>query len=170
MPFRDVVGHRRLIDLVARAIARDSLPPSLILAGPAGIGKRLVALSAAQALNCQNPREWKTGDAAGRDACGVCAACTRIVRGVHPDVLIVEPGDTGNIRIEQVRDIVARAAYRPFEGARRVVIIDDADALMPAAQNALLKTLEEPPSASIFLLVTSRPDSLLPTVLSRCPR
>jgi DNA polymerase-3 subunit delta' len=85
-------------------------------------------------------------------------------------VLVIEPGDSGSIKIEQVRDVVERAAYRPFEGRLRVVIIDEADALMSAAQNALLKTLEEPPSASMFILVTSRPDMLLPTVRSRCPK
>ena len=100
----------------------------------------------------------------------MCAACTRIARGVHPDVLVVEPGDNGSIKIDQVREIVDRAAYRPFEGRRRVVIIDEADALVPAAQNALLKTLEEPPPSSVFILVTSRPDVLLPTVRSRCPQ
>jgi DNA polymerase-3 subunit delta' len=85
-------------------------------------------------------------------------------------VLIVEPGDSGAIKIDQVRDIVDRAAYRPFEGRRRFVIIDQADALVPAAQHALLKTLEEPPSSSVFILVTARPDVLLATVLSRCPQ
>jgi DNA polymerase-3 subunit delta' len=85
-------------------------------------------------------------------------------------VIAIEPGDTGTIKIDQVRDVIDRAGYRPFEGRRRVVIIDQADALVPQAQNALLKTLEEPPSASVFLLITSRPDALLPTVVSRCPR
>jgi DNA polymerase-3 subunit delta' len=87
---------------------------------------------------------------------------------VHPDVLIVEPGDSGSIKLDQVRDIVDRVAYRPFEGQRRVVIIDEADALVASAQNALLKTLEEPPPSSIFILITSRSDMLLPTVRSRC--
>ncbi len=85
-------------------------------------------------------------------------------------MLVIEPGDTGSIKIDQVRDVIDRAGYRPFEGRRRVVIIDQADGLVAQAQNALLKTLEEPPSASAFLLVTSRPDALLPTVVSRCPR
>ena len=102
------------------------------------------------------------------DACGSCPACSRIVRGAHGDVQIIEPGETGSIKIEQVRAAIDRAVYRPFEGRRRVTIIDQADALVPAAQNALLKTLEEPLPASVFILVTSRPDMLLATVRSRC--
>jgi DNA polymerase-3 subunit delta' len=166
MPLKQVLGHRRLLALLARSIDRGSLPPSLIFAGPAGVGKRLVAIATAQLVNCTN----RVGHPPDIDACGACAACTRIARGVHSDVLIVEPGESGSIKVDQVRDIVDRAAYRPFEGRRRVVIIDSADALMPAAQNALLKTLEEPPSASMFILVTAQPDLLLPTVQSRCPR
>jgi DNA polymerase III subunit delta' len=182
MPFRDVIGHRQIVALLVRSIAHDSLPPSLIFAGPAGVGKRLVATSLAQALNCLNPNPSPqplvpsaqslapSPQPPDVDSCGTCAACIRIARGVHPDVLVLEPGDTGSIKIEQVREVVDRAAYRPFEGRRRVVVIDEADALLPAAQNALLKTLEEPPSMSVFVLVTSRPDVLLPTVRSRCPR
>src|SRR5690242_10872949 len=172
MPFRDVIGHRKLVALLSRSIERDSIPPSLIFAGPSGVGKRLVALASAQALNCLDPRRAssRSSDAIEYDACGVCAACTRIERGLHPDVVILEPGDSGSIKVDAVRDVVDRAGYRPFEGRRRVVIIDEADALVPQAQNALLKTLEEPPSSSIFILVTARPDSLLPTVRSRCIR
>ena len=166
MPFQQIAGHRRLIALLSRATARGTLPPSLIFAGPSGVGKRLAAIALAQAVNCLNP----TIDAAGGiDACGTCAACTRIARGVHPDVIVVTPGDSGTIKIDQVRDVVDRAAYRPFEGRRRMVIVDEADAMQAPAQNALLKTLEEPPAASSFVLVTARPDVLLPTVRSRCP-
>jgi DNA polymerase III subunit delta' len=190
MPFRDVIGHRRIVALLARSVARDSLPPSLVFAGPAGVGKRLTATALAQALNCLKTRDGlkavpytdpiSVGNglqavphdslAVPLDACGTCAACTRIARGVHPEVLVLEPGDSGSIKIEQVREVVDRASYRPFEGRRRVVIFDEADTLVPAAQNALLKTLEEPPSQSVFILVTARPDVLLPTVRSRCPR
>ena len=162
MPFRDITGHRRLVDLLARSIERNTLPPSLIFAGPSESDTRATAIAVAQALNCLAPRDG--------DSCGVCSACVRIARGVHPDALIVEPGDTGTIKIEQVREIVDRARYRPFEGRRRAVIVAEADALVPQAQNALLKTLEEPPSLSIFILTTSRPDVLLPTVRSRCIR
>jgi DNA polymerase-3 subunit delta' len=165
MPFRDVVGHARLIELLSRSTAGGTLPPSLLFVGPSGIGKRLTAIAVAQSLNCQAAIDWQLAT----DACGRCNACTRIARGVHPDVVVVEPGDSGTIKIDQVREVVDRAMYRPFEGRRRVVIIDQADALVAAAQNALLKTLEEPPSSSMFILVTSRPDVLLPTVRSRCP-
>jgi DNA polymerase-3 subunit delta' len=199
VPFRTIVGHRRLLMLLSRAVARDTLPPALLLAGPAGVGKRRAALAIAEALNCLKPQEGvvsgfppaptaparhadarlareggsRTDAGTGelvRDACGECAACRRIQRGVHPDVIVIAPGDTGSIKIEQVRDVIDRAEYRPFEGRRRVVIIDEADALMQAAQNALLKTLEEPRPASIFVLVSSIPDALLPTVRSRCSR
>ena len=167
MPFREVIGHRRLVTLLSRAIAHETLPPSLLFAGP---------------------RRWQAADGSGRrrdDQLSRTASRARCCRATHaesarragvsraasiPDVLIVEPGDLGSIKIEQVRDVVDRAGYRPFEGRRRVVIIDEADAMVDAAQNALLKTLEEPPSASVFMLVSSMPDALLPTVLSRCPR
>src|SRR5436190_11743609 len=169
MSFADAVGRwgqRRLASLLARSVVRDALPPSLIFSGPAGGGMRDMAIAVAQAINCLSP--VGAGDA--RDACGTCAVCTRITRGVHPDVLVVEPGDSGSIKVDQIRDVVDGAGFRPFEGRRRVVVIDDADMMMASSQNALLKTLEEPPPSSIFILVTTRPDMLLPTVQSRCPR
>ena len=163
MPFRDLAGHRRLLELTARAAVRGSLPPSLIFAGPDGVGKRRAAVALAQLFNCASPVDGESPD-----ACGTCAPCRRIARSVHADVLIIEPGDSGSIKVDQARDAIERSAYRPFEGRRRVVIVDDADAMEASAQNALLKTLEEPPNASTFVLVTSRPDVLLPTVRSRC--
>jgi len=166
MPFFTIAGHRPVLELLARAVARDTLPQSLVFAGPDGVGKRLTAIALAQALNCERPvvrGNWQ-------DACGTCASCTRIARGVHADILLVQPGDSGAIKVDQVREAIDRTAYRPFEGRRRLVIVDGADALMAEAQNALLKTLEEPPPASVFVLVTTRPDVLLPTVRSRCQR
>ena len=167
MPFDTVVGHRRVVTLLSRAVARGTLPPALLLAGPAGVGKKRVALALAEAINCTAP---VSPDGLERDACGACASCRRIARGAHPDVVVVAPGEMGSIKIEAVRAVIDQANYRPFEARRRVVIIDEADALVEPAQHALLKTLEEPPSASIFLLVSSLPDALLPTVRSRCPR
>ncbi len=163
-----VRGHAAVRRLLARAVARDRLPPSLLLSGPDGVGKRQVAVGLAELLNCDAVRD--TGSSAGApESCGECAPCRRIARGAHADVLVVAPGDTGTIRVDAVRGMVEQAAFRPFEGRRRVVIVDDADRLVAEAQNALLKTLEEPPPASVFLLVTHRPHLLLPTVRSRCP-
>jgi DNA polymerase-3 subunit delta' len=166
MPFRDIAGHQRLLVLIARAAARGTLPPSMLFAGPRGVGKYQTATALAQALNCLAPA---AGSASFElDACGVCASCQRIARRVHPDVIVVEPGESGSIKIDQVRDVIDRAAFRPFEGRKRVVIVDDADAMLHPAQNALLKILEEPPSGTVFILVSAIPDSLLPTVRSRC--
>jgi DNA polymerase-3 subunit delta' len=166
--FRELAGHAHLLELIAAAARRGTLPPSLIFDGPGGVGKRTAAVALAQAINCLQPAPFAGLD--GADACGACSSCKRIARGVHADVLLIEPGDTGTIKVDQVREAIDRAAYRPFEGRRRVVIVDDADAMVAEAQNALLKTLEEPPAGSMFVLVTSRPDMLLPTVRSRCQR
>ena len=168
MTFGELAGHRRLLDLLARAAERGSLPPSLIFAGPDGVGKRGAAVALAQLFNCAAPRSGNSD--APPDSCGACPPCRRIARCVHADVLVIEPGETGAIKVDQVRQAIERSAYRPFEGRRRVVIVDDADGMEPSAQNALLKTLEEPPTASTFVLVTARPDVLLPTVRSRCQR
>lgn len=181
MPFSEVVGHARPLGLLSRSIARGALPPSLLFTGPDGVGKSLVARAVAQVLNCL--AVWRDGglphratatpggdEGLGLDACGTCAACRRIGQGRHPDVLLVEAAELGPIKIEQVREVVVAAAYRPFEGRRRVVIVDEAERLNADAQNALLKNLEEPPASSVFILVTARPDTLLTTVRSRCSR
>src|SRR5687767_6419326 len=104
MAFRDVAGHRRLLSLLSQAIQRQSLTPSLILSGPEGVGKRLTAIAIAQELNCLSQVE--------SGACGTCTVCSRVARGAHPDVMTIEPGDSGSIKIEQVRAAIDRANYR----------------------------------------------------------
>src|SRR3954469_648517 len=179
MPFQEIAGHRLTLRLLARAVARRSLPPSLLFGGPRGVGKSRTAMALAQALNCLSPRTdvpiegvaGTPGTSLAMDACGVCTACRRIARGIHPDVRTLAPDpETGTIKVDAVRDLIEGTGYRPFEGRWRVSVIDDADTLLEAAQNALLKTLEEPPSSSVFVLVTAQPDVLLPTVRSRCPQ
>ena len=163
MPLADIIGHTAVITLLRQSVRRGRVPQSLLLAGPEGVGKRAIALALAQAINCRNPAEG--------DACGVCSNCTRIARGQFSDVTVIDKGDEASIKIRQIRErIIATVGYRPFEGARRVYIIDPADELTIEAQDALLKTLEEPPPAAMLILITAYPDTLLPTIQSRCRR
>jgi DNA polymerase III subunit delta' len=166
LSFSTVVGHRRLTMLLSQAIARETLPPTLLFAGPSGVGKFVVARAAAAAINCLSPVRDRSGFPF--DACGVCRSCDRVRRNVHVDVLAVEPDDRASIKIDVIRDVLERTAFRPFEGRRRVVIIRDAETLEVSAQNALLKSLEEPPPGTVFCLTTAVASALLPTVRSRC--
>ena len=179
MAFREVVGHRDRLRLISSAVDRESLPPSLLFVGPDGVGKRLVATALAQAFNCTAlVRSASSGDSFPVDGCGQCSACIRIAKGSHPDVPIVEPrvlrGESERNRVpldvDRVREVLREVMYRPFEGRRRVIVFNDADRLTNAAQSALLKMLEEPPDSLQCVLITARPDVLLPTVRSRCPR
>ena len=169
MLLREIIGHRRLTALLARAIERNSLPPTLLFAGPHGVGKWAVARAMAQAVNCLEPVRPADGGLPV-DACGKCRACDRIARHVHVDVVALEPDDKAAIKIDVVREMLARTAYRPFEGKRRVVMIREADSLTEESQNSLLKSLEEPSPGTMFVLTTAVPGALLPTVRSRCMR
>lgn len=158
MAFASVLGHERLRELLARAVRHRRLPPALLFSGPSGVGKRTLALAAGRALLC---------DRADGDACDACPTCARASRGLHPDAILVEP-DGLSIKIEQVRDAVREIAGRPFEGRARAIVFDEAHLLTEQAQNALLKSLEEPPATSHVFLVTASPQALLPTIRSRC--
>jgi DNA polymerase-3 subunit delta' len=140
-----------------------------LFAGPEGVGKRAVAVALAQAVNC--PVRRAATDASKKDdACGVCPTCERIARGSHNDVVMLDRGDDATIKLKYLRERVLDViGYRPFEGARRVFIIA-ADDLQDSGQDALLKTLEEPPASSMLILISAYPDSLSQTVQSRCRR
>ena len=157
MAFRQIIGHRTALELAARALVRGSLPPSLLFAGPEGVGKGLVAQGIAQAMNCLNPRMGSGSDTIAIDGCGICSVCSRIDRGVFPDFIVVKPTETGSkniesktgsIKIDQLRPVFDQAAYRPFEARRRVVVIDQAEMMAAPAQSAFLKNLEEPPTST----------------------
>ncbi|MGH9387478.1 MAG: ATP-binding protein [Vicinamibacterales bacterium] len=169
MRFSEIVGHRRLTTLLSRAVDRGTLPPTLLFVGPSGVGKWRTAIATAAAVNCLDPVRQSSPELP-IDGCGKCRSCDRIAREVHVDVLALEPDDRASIKIDVVRDLLSRVGYRPFEGKRRFVLVRDAETLEPAAQNALLKSLEEPTPATTFILVTTIPGALLPTVRSRCMR
>jgi DNA polymerase-3 subunit delta' len=163
MPTASPAGHARVQALLRQAVIRGRVPQTLLFAGPEGVGKHAIALALAQALNCANTKDGI--------ACGRCSICARITRGQFSDVAEVDNGDIASISIKSIRErVLDLVGYRPFEGQRRVFIIDPADALSLQAQDALLKTLEEPPPATVLILISAYPDSLRPTVLSRCRR
>ncbi len=134
--------------------------------GPPGVGKRTTAVALAQAVNCL-AGSAQAADAAP-DACGTCLACRKVAAGQHPDVTVVRPEGKTVITIDQIREVAARAALRAYEGKTKVFMLDPADLLQEPAANAILKTLEEPAGAALFILVTAAPSALLPTILSRC--
>lgn len=138
------------------------LPHALLFAGPAGVGKLHAARLLAASLLCEAP-------GAGMLPCGECRACRQVGAGTHPDLLEATPEEEGKqIRVDQVRAIGAFAATTAQYSGRKVVLLHPADRLNLAASNSLLKTLEEPGAASVLILVSDRPDALLPTIRSRC--
>ena len=187
MIFPDVLGHEHPRAMLARLLTSGRIPHALLFHGPEGVGKRLVAGHFATSLVCTDP---------GKDqaACMRCGACVKASHGNHPDLLVVtrlpkveakgadgsetdddeDGGDTkgGDLRrfivVQQIRELAEHAVYAPREGRRRIFIIDPADRMNAESQNALLKTLEEPPERTLIILIASRPHALLPTVRSRC--
>ena len=159
MPLADLSGQVRARELLFNMIARRRVPQTLLFAGPEGVGKNLAARLFAQALSC---RERSDGD-----ACGHCPACIQIERRLYPDLLTVV-AEKQQIKIDQVAEIQEFVGYAPLVGERRIVIIEDAHKLNQYAANALLKTLEEPSPAVLFILLSHRHSLLPPTILSRC--
>jgi len=158
---RGVIGQRDMLARVSARAARGEAGQAYGLFGPRSIGKRTVALRIAQTWSCTDP----TRPAGG---CGVCLACVKVERGVHPDVQLIErAADKTVIEIQQIRDMQQHLALRPLEGRKRVIIIDDAGELQPIAQDALLKTLEEPPIHAILLVITQAATVLSETIQSR---
>ncbi len=163
MSWARVEGHEPIVQAFERAVARGRLGHAYLFAGPEGVGKKLFAVELARTLLCENPPPGKF------DACGRCPGCVQIDSGTHPDFQLVGlPEDKHEFPIELMQDVIAGLAYKPARGKNRVAIIDDADALNPESANAFLKTLEEPPPASLLILIGTSPDRQLPTILSRC--
>ena len=166
MPFSDIIGQEGPKKKIRTAVAHETIGHACLFSGDDGIGKHLMALRFAQALSCETPPS-----SAQPDSCGHCRACQDIEAATHPDLLLIEPErEKANpqIPIDRVRAIERHMIYRPLLSARKICVIDDADRLTTSAANALLKTLEDPPDHSLFILVTSQPYRLPATVRSRC--
>jgi DNA polymerase-3 subunit delta' len=153
-----IIGHHQILQQLYHAIASNRVAGAYLFAGPAHIGKETVALHFAKTMNCAAPNEG---------ACGDCLSCRKIDDGNHPDVQLIRPSGAW-MRIDQIRDLQKRIIYRPLEGRWKVYILAEAERMNLEAANCLLKTLEEPPAASVLILLTTNLDALLPTIRSRC--
>jgi DNA polymerase-3 subunit delta' len=160
MSFSSIYGQEGPIAVLRNAIGNKRVPHAFLFYGAEGIGKRTTALVFAKALNCKE---------GGTDACDACASCRKIDSGNHPDVLIIKP-DGQFIKVADIKELQERLRFLPLEGAKRIVIIDDAERMNITSANSLLKTLEEPSPTNVFVLVSSRPHLLPMTILSRCHR
>jgi DNA polymerase-3 subunit delta' len=154
-----VSGHAWAVLSLDRAVAADRPAHAYLISGPPHVGKTTLARSLALALNCQAAESARP--------CGRCRSCQLINAGKHPDVQLIEP-DGARVKIDQVRALQHDLSLRPVEGRCRVAIFDQFEAATTEAQNALLKTLEEPPDYVVLIVLASDPELLLPTIVSRC--
>lgn len=162
MSFSAIRDQETPVRLLTNILKRGRIPNALLFWGPSGVGKHLTALAMAKAMNCAE---------AEADACGQCLPCRKIDSGNHPDLATVVPVKKSRIiDVEAVEAIIELAQLRPFEADWRIFLIHEADRMRGPAQNHLLKTLEEPPGNSLFILITEYPKMLLPTIRSRCQR
>ncbi|MGH9042270.1 MAG: ATP-binding protein [Acidimicrobiia bacterium] len=157
-----VVGQDQAVTMLRRAATRPV--HAYLLAGPAGSGVAEAARCFAAALVCPHAGPGAPPETAA--GCGVCSTCRRVLRGTHPDVVEIEPAGTF-IVVDQIEDVVREAFTSPFEAARKVIVIAEADRMNETAANKVLKTLEEPGDRTHLVLLTDSPDDLLPTVRSR---
>ena len=160
MRFADLVGHAHVKDLLLRTARRGRVPHAWLFEGPEGVGKRTMALALLSWLCCRN----RTDD----DSCGACIPCRQVTDLSFVDLKVLKPDEKGSIKIDPLREEMPRLLFDPLVGPWKCLLIDDAHAMTLEAANAALKTLEEPPSNTLFVLVTPTPDILPRTIVSRC--
>jgi len=181
MSFEHIKGQDKPIRLLKESVKSSRLGGSYLFTGEEGIGKKFTAKTLAKALNCENQ---------ALDSCDKCASCMKIEKGQHPDVHLIdgsltlltvglehsqiaasritEPAESGSIKIEHIRRLQKDINLKPYEGKKKVFIIDNAHNLTEEASNALLKILEEPPAQSLIILISAKPSALFKTIVSRC--
>ena len=166
MSFKSVLGQLQPKKILTNALQNSSVAHAYLFYGQESIGKKKLAIAFAKALNCKETDPL--------DACDECASCLKIERRIHPDFFYIEPAKStptsreAVIKIEEIRELQKKLAYLPYEGKTKVVVIDSAELMNVQAANSFLKTLEEPPSSTVLILISSNPHRLLPTLISRC--
>ena len=156
MTFDTITGHKQQKNILLRALSSQHVAHAYLFSGPDGIGKRMIALAFARALLCENGT-----------SCGGCSACIKVDHNNHPDIHLLNADDS-SIKIDQIRALQQELSLRPLEGSYKICLIDGAEYFTIGAANALLKTLEEPQPGTLIILLTNRPEKLLPTIRSRC--
>jgi DNA polymerase-3 subunit delta' len=160
MKFGDFAGNGRIVDYFRKAVLHGHLGHAYLCSGQEGVGKASFARCLSNALVCQHP-------SAENGPCGQCASCRKFDSNNHPDFHPFAPDGT-YFKIDQVRAIIHQVSYKPVEAKWKLFLLEGVEYMREEASNALLKVLEEPPGETIFFLITVTPESLLPTILSRC--
>ena len=158
--FKDVVGHRDIIQYIQNAVEQDKVSHAYILNGAKGAGKKMLAKLFAMTLQCENSQS---------DPCGECRSCKQADSGNQPDIITIQHEKPGSISVDDIREqLNGDIMIKPYSSRYKIYIIPEADLLTVQAQNALLKTIEEPPEYAIIILLTTNADTFLQTILSRC--
>lgn len=157
--FSSLVGQEAIVKIIKNAISREKIAHAYLFCGPRGTGKTSMAKLLAQGVNCTDMNG---------DVCNACDNCLEQTKGNHPDIIEIDAAS--NNGVEEIRDLISKVKYTPIMGKYKVYIIDEVHMLSQGAFNALLKTLEEPPSHVIFILATTEIQKVIPTIVSRCQR
>lgn len=158
--FADIIGQAQIKEQLQGAIRQDKVSHAYLLHGENRSGKEFIAKIFAQALQCEQK---------GENPCGECHSCKQALSGVHPDIIFVTHEKPNTIGVDDIRDGINNTVMiKPYSSRYKIYILQEAEKMTPQAQNALLKTIEEPPAYAVFILLTSSMEAMLPTIISRC--
>jgi DNA polymerase-3 subunit delta' len=166
MKINEIIGHNEQLEQIIRAYKKDRLAHAYLFYGPDGIGKKTAAMALTKYIFCENTT---LGGNESEDSCSYCASCRKIEASNHPDLILIRP-ERSVIKIDMVRALQKKLRYGKYDAKYKICLIDEAEKMRVEAANALLKTLEEPAADVIIILVTSKVNMLLPTIVSRCQK